>query len=801
LAANTYYGTIQVQVGSQSGTLNVSLVVGGGGATGNTAAAPTSLNFAYQLGTNNAFIARQKLVITGPPGAWSSTISSGASWLHLDPSSGSSLPNPSIDSATPTVSIDPTGLQTGSSVATITVTTQGGSQTINVTINVYSGVVLLPTPGALVFSAQTGQSKPSPQAVYFSGSDNSLNPLSITATASSPWMSITSGAAYVAVQVDQTGLTTGVYSGYVTVSQAGAANSPTTIPILLVVNGGGGGGTYGNLTFSQNPITFTSTSSVTTPSSTTLTVSASASTSFVASISYASGSGSWLTLNPLTGVTPANLSVSANSAGLSVGTYTATIAFSANGVIQSVNVTLTVSAGGGGTGNVVVSPTGFTFMAPLGSNPASQTLSVTSASGAAGISFTTQVTSGPSWLTTNANSSNTTPATFTVSVSSSSMAAGTYYGNILVTPSGGTAVNIPVTLTVAAPTSVSATPTTVTFNYRMGDSAPAAQTLTVSGGGATLAFSATPSSTGNWLVASPALGTTPGTVSVSINTANLPAGVGTYSGTVLVAGAGGASGATTVTVTVNVTAPLPTVSKVANAASYASGSIAPGEIITLFGSDPTRPIGPATPAGLALDASGKVATTIGGVQVLIQGYACPMIYASATQVSAVVPYEIKYLTGATVLVKFLGQSSNTILMNVATTVPGVFTLNASGTGPGAILNSNSIVNSAANPATRGDVVVIYMTGEGETSPAGVTGKVTTVASPPLPLTPGPLLQPSVTIGGQPASWFFAGEAPGFVSGVMQLNVVVPTNIAAGDQPVVVIIGGTPSQQGVTVSVK
>ena len=93
-----------------------------------------------------------------------------------------------------------------------------------------------------------------------------------------------------------------------------------------------------------------------------------------------------------------------------------------------------------------------------------------------------------------------------------------------------------------------------------------------------------------------------------------------------------------------------------------------------------------------------------------------------------------------------------------------------------------------------------MTGEGETSPFGVTGKVTTVASAP-PLTPGPLLQPSVTIGGQPAGWNFAGEAPTLVSGVMQLNVVVPTNIAAGDQPIVVSFGGNPSQHGVTVSVK
>jgi uncharacterized protein (TIGR03437 family) len=240
---------------------------------------------------------------------------------------------------------------------------------------------------------------------------------------------------------------------------------------------------------------------------------------------------------------------------------------------------------------------------------------------------------------------------------------------------------------------------------------------------------------------------------------------------------------------------------VTNAGSYASGSISPGEIITLFApKDGSHPIGPATPAYLTLDSSGKVATTLGGVQVLINGTPCPITFASALQVNAVVPYEVKGFLNANVFVKFLGQSSNSINVNVATTIPGLFTANASGTGPGAILNSNLTINTSSNPAARGDVAVIYLTGEGETSPGGVTGKVTTVAPAP-PLTPLPLLPISVTVGGQPAQWTFAGEAPSLVSGVMQLNVVIPTNIVAGDQPIVVTIGGNPSQQGVTVSVK
>ncbi len=272
-------------------------------------------------------------------------------------------------------------------------------------------------------------------------------------------------------------------------------------------------------------------------------------------------------------------------------------------------------------------------------------------------------------------------------------------------------------------------------------------------------------------------------------------------GTIVVAGSGGATGSTTITVTLNVTAPLPTITKVTNAASYSAAGVAPGEIITLFASDPAHPIGPATPAGLTLDSSGNVSTSIGGVGVTVGGFACPMIYASASQVSAVVPYEIKQFLNANVVVKFLGQSSNGVPVSVVTTAPGLFTANASGTGPGAIANSDGTTNSPTNPAARGGIVVVYLTGEGETSPAGVTGKVTTVAAPPQPLTPAPLLPVSITVGGQGANYTFAGEAPGFVSGVMQLNVVVPTNITAGDQPIVVTIGGNPSQQGVTVSVK
>jgi uncharacterized protein (TIGR03437 family) len=247
-----------------------------------------------------------------------------------------------------------------------------------------------------------------------------------------------------------------------------------------------------------------------------------------------------------------------------------------------------------------------------------------------------------------------------------------------------------------------------------------------------------------------------------------------------------------------VTTTLPTIKGVTNAASYATGAVSPGELVTIFGTN----IGPVTAASATTDpATGKLATTIGGVQVLFNGVAAPMIYASSTQVSAVVPYEMASVASPSVWVKYAGQTSNAYQLTTTTTVPGLFTQNASGSGPGAILNQDYSLNGPNNPAAKSSVVMVYLTGEGQTNPPSVTGAITTVTLPPPQVTPAPLLAVGVTINGQPASYVYAGEAPGLVAGMMQLNVQIPANAPSGDLPIKVSIGGNISQNGVTVSVR
>jgi uncharacterized protein (TIGR03437 family) len=243
---------------------------------------------------------------------------------------------------------------------------------------------------------------------------------------------------------------------------------------------------------------------------------------------------------------------------------------------------------------------------------------------------------------------------------------------------------------------------------------------------------------------------------------------------------------------------LPAINAVVNAASYIGGPVSPGELVTIFGTS----IGPVSPAyASTVPSTGKLATSIGGVQVLFNGIPAPMIYAGSGQVSAVVPYEMAPIANPSVWIVQAGGISNAYQLNSAATAPGLFTRNASGSGQGAILNQDNTANGPNNPAAKGSVVQLYLTGEGQTSPQSVTGAITTATLPPPQVTPGPALPVTVLINRQSAFYKFAGEAPGLVAGMLQLNVQIPSNAPSGALSITVQIGADISQSGVTVSVK
>ena len=90
---------------------------------------------------------------------------------------------------------------------------------------------------------------------------------------------------------------------------------------------------------------------------------------------------------------------------------------------------------------------------------------------------------------------------------------------------------------------------------------------------------------------------------------------------------------------------------------------------------------------------------------------------------------------------------------------------------------------------------MFATGEGQTDPEGVDGRL---AGDVLPKPRAPV---SVQIGGLPAEVLYAGAAPGLVAGVLQVNAKVPDGAASGAVPLLLTVGNATSPGGVTVAVQ
>lgn len=236
----------------------------------------------------------------------------------------------------------------------------------------------------------------------------------------------------------------------------------------------------------------------------------------------------------------------------------------------------------------------------------------------------------------------------------------------------------------------------------------------------------------------------------------------------------------------------PAIAAIANSASYAMAAVAPGEIVTLFGSG----LGPATLTKGTTTVPGFVDTSVANTRVLFDGIAAPLLYVSDRQTSAIVPYEVARSTRTSVQVEYQGVQSDILTANVVDSDPGLFSANASGTGPGAILNQDYTVNSESNPAAQGSVVILYATGEGQSDPPGVNGRI---AGSVLPRPAAPVM---VMVGGLPAQVLYAGGAPGIVAGGMQINVQLPAGVASGPAvPVTLQVGARASQNFVTVAIR
>lgn len=348
---------------------------------------------------------------------------------------------------------------------------------------------------------------------------------------------------------------------------------------------------------------------------------------------------------------------------------------------------------------------------------------------------------------------------------------------VVQTASGKDAINIMAAVPVPV---ITVSPPNLQFTYTIGGAISPGQSVQVGISTAGIGWSA--SASASWLSVTPAFSPTPSTFTVSVSPAGLA--TGTYNGNITVSALGAASQTVAVTLTVSApAAPNPIISSIVNAASFLTGMV-PGSLATLFGNN----LSPVT--GIELPGA---AISYKGVTVTVQSIQVPLLAMANVngqqQINFQIPFQLPSASTAHVVVNNNG-SVGAFDVPVLAAQPGIFEYIPAGSSAnyGAVLKVDGSTVGPNNPASRGDIVSVYVTGMGATSPAMQTGQFGPSNPPAITV-----LQPSVSVGGVGAQVLFSGYAPGFL-GLYQINFVVPSAAPVGNAVNLNITVGTAASQ-------
>ena len=342
-------------------------------------------------------------------------------------------------------------------------------------------------------------------------------------------------------------------------------------------------------------------------------------------------------------------------------------------------------------------------------------------------------------------------------------------------------------LSITPGATVTAAPTTLQFTYTIGGAAPDAQDIQITNGGSgTLSWTATAAD--SWLAISPASGTAPSTLSVSVSPGTLSAG--SYQSTIRVSGGSGAAVTIPVTLTVQGASSGVSIAGVTNAASFLPG-FASATWISIFGSN----LATVTDTWNASEfVNGALPAALDGVSVIINGIPAYVAYVSPTQVNVLAPDDTT-VGPVQVQVTSGGQQSGGFTAQKGQFAPAFFTL--SGNYVTAQHADSTLVGAASllpgvttRPAAPGETIQLYGTGFGPVNPLLPTSQLVTA--------PSPLANDAtVIIGGLPATVQFAGLVE---PGLYQLNVTIPS-LPNGDAAIIATVGGVQTQSGLLITVQ
>jgi uncharacterized protein (TIGR03437 family) len=525
-------------------------------------------------------------------------------------------------------------------------------------------------------------------------------------------------------------------------------------------------------------------SDTTSPPDQAIALSSSTPVSYFASLAPGTG-GNWLSAaGSVAGAAPSTITLHvANYSTLAAGTYMADVVInpSSAGPPLLVPVTLTVTP----SAAVTISPASVNLTVAAnggGASTATQTITV-QAPAPISYSVSATVQSGGTWLSIS-KSNGTTDDTFDVLANAASLPPGTYTGTVTVSPTSalGPRRQITVTLVVTTSAEVMPDPAAMTVVYHAGDSMPPAQSVSLGTlGDAAATFSV--SADAPWATVAPNQGSAPATITVAVDPTTLSAGA--HYASIVISTPAAANGHMSIPVTVFVPTPNPVIQSVQNAAGYTSGPVAPGEAVVIYGSYLGPPF---LASGTAV--KGIQTTNLDAVQVTFNGTAAPILYARTDVVSAMVPFSVVPGSAVTMQVTFLSRQSDPFSLSAAAAAPGLFT---SGSGQAIAVNADGSLNGPGHGASPGDVIGVYMTGGGATSPPSKDGQIAVDTSQVL------AQQVHAQVNGIDSTVVYAGNAPGLVAGVSLVKVQVPSGLprSAAVSITVSVIGVT-TQAGVTV---
>jgi uncharacterized protein (TIGR03437 family) len=238
---------------------------------------------------------------------------------------------------------------------------------------------------------------------------------------------------------------------------------------------------------------------------------------------------------------------------------------------------------------------------------------------------------------------------------------------------------------------------------------------------------------------------------------------------------------------------VPSISSTVNGASF-QPPIVPNSWATVQGSS----LASVTDTWAKAIVNGKLPTMLDNLTVTVGGQRGYLYYISPTQINFVAPN--------------VGPGPQQVVVTNAAGASAAFTVASSTFGPAffpwpnnqVVATRQDFTFAAKNgtfagtttvAAKPGDVIILWGTGFGPTTPAAPTGMQV-----PGDKTYSTSTLPAVTIDNLPAKVFGAALAPGY-AGLYQVAIQVPASLADGDWPVVATIGNVQSPAGMVLSVK